>query len=247
MLGAYGAKHIVIGHTPSLQGIIIQYDGRLARIDTGNSRYYDGPLELARDRRRHADSPHGEKVGAMKPIRLALRALSPSPFRRRPAASAADPLFASSDPIQLDDQGAACLPRCATAIRQAPVSGVLVDPERAKLADQSAASRNYPPDLGNLRFRAAARRLHRAAAGDVPVRRAEEVEAGHPLPQFGVVPAICAARICRLPSVQPAHAAELPGAAREHHYQGDDGRPIASARRLLHRGPEGCRQAQGIA
>jgi hypothetical protein len=44
VLSAYGAKHLVIGHTPSLQGIIIQYDGRLARIDTGNSRYYGGPL-----------------------------------------------------------------------------------------------------------------------------------------------------------------------------------------------------------
>jgi len=44
VLGAYGAKHLVIGHTPSLQGIIIQYDGRLARIDTGISRYYGGPL-----------------------------------------------------------------------------------------------------------------------------------------------------------------------------------------------------------
>jgi hypothetical protein len=44
ILNAYGAKHLVIGHTPSLQGIIIQYDGRLARIDTGNSRYYGGPL-----------------------------------------------------------------------------------------------------------------------------------------------------------------------------------------------------------
>jgi len=44
VLSAYGAKHLVIGHTPSLKGIIIQYDGRLARIDTGNSRYYGGPL-----------------------------------------------------------------------------------------------------------------------------------------------------------------------------------------------------------
>jgi hypothetical protein len=44
VLSAYGAKHLVIAHTPSLQGIIIQYDGRLARIDTGNSRYYGGPL-----------------------------------------------------------------------------------------------------------------------------------------------------------------------------------------------------------
>ena len=44
VLSAYGAKHIVIAHTPSLQGILIQYDGRLARIDTGISHYYGGPL-----------------------------------------------------------------------------------------------------------------------------------------------------------------------------------------------------------
>ena len=44
VLSAYGAKHLIIGHTPSLQGIVIQYDGRLARIDTGNSLYYGGPL-----------------------------------------------------------------------------------------------------------------------------------------------------------------------------------------------------------
>ena len=44
VLAAYGAKRLVIGHTPSLQGIVITNDGRLARIDTGNSRYYGGPL-----------------------------------------------------------------------------------------------------------------------------------------------------------------------------------------------------------
>ena len=44
MLAAYGAKHIVIGHTPSLKGILIEDGGRLARIDTGNSLYYGGPL-----------------------------------------------------------------------------------------------------------------------------------------------------------------------------------------------------------
>jgi hypothetical protein len=44
VLSAYGAKHLVIGHTPRLEGILIQYDGGLARIDTGNSRYYGGPL-----------------------------------------------------------------------------------------------------------------------------------------------------------------------------------------------------------
>jgi len=44
VLASYGAKRLVIGHTPSLQGIQITNGGRLARIDTGNSRYYGGPL-----------------------------------------------------------------------------------------------------------------------------------------------------------------------------------------------------------
>ena len=44
VLGAYGAKRLVIGHTPSLKGIQITGNGRLARIDTGNSAYYGGVL-----------------------------------------------------------------------------------------------------------------------------------------------------------------------------------------------------------
>ncbi|MEA3066611.1 MAG: hypothetical protein QOK41_18 [Sphingomonadales bacterium] len=44
VLAAYGAKRLVIGHTPSLKGIQITLGGRLARIDTGDSRYYGGPL-----------------------------------------------------------------------------------------------------------------------------------------------------------------------------------------------------------
>jgi hypothetical protein len=44
VLSAYGAQRMVIAHTPSLQGIQITNDGRLARIDTGISRYYGGPL-----------------------------------------------------------------------------------------------------------------------------------------------------------------------------------------------------------
>jgi hypothetical protein len=44
VLAAYGAQRLVIGHTPSLKGIQIIGNGRLARIDTGNSRYYGGPL-----------------------------------------------------------------------------------------------------------------------------------------------------------------------------------------------------------
>jgi hypothetical protein len=44
VLKAYGAQRLVIGHTPSLKGIQISPDGRLARIDSGNSIYYGGPL-----------------------------------------------------------------------------------------------------------------------------------------------------------------------------------------------------------
>ena len=44
VLGAYGAQRLVIAHTPSLKGIEITGNGRLARIDTGNSRFYGGPL-----------------------------------------------------------------------------------------------------------------------------------------------------------------------------------------------------------
>jgi hypothetical protein len=44
VLAAYGAQRLVIGHTPILSGIAITNGGRLARIDTGNSRYYGGPL-----------------------------------------------------------------------------------------------------------------------------------------------------------------------------------------------------------
>ena len=44
VLAAYRAKHIVIGHTPSLKGITILYGGKLARVDTGISRHYNGTL-----------------------------------------------------------------------------------------------------------------------------------------------------------------------------------------------------------
>jgi hypothetical protein len=44
VLSAYGAQRMVIGHTPDLKGIEFLGNDRLARIDTGNSRYYGGPL-----------------------------------------------------------------------------------------------------------------------------------------------------------------------------------------------------------
>ena len=53
VLKAYGAKRIVVGHTPNLKGIQILYGGQLVTIDTGNSRYYGGPpsyLEIVGDK-----------------------------------------------------------------------------------------------------------------------------------------------------------------------------------------------------
>ena len=44
ILSAYGAKRIVIGHTPSLSGIVMLYGGRLIRIDTGITSVYGGKL-----------------------------------------------------------------------------------------------------------------------------------------------------------------------------------------------------------
>jgi hypothetical protein len=53
VLAATGAKRVVVAHTPNLAGIAITNGGRLARIDTGISRYYGGTLswlEISGDR-----------------------------------------------------------------------------------------------------------------------------------------------------------------------------------------------------
>lgn len=53
VLARYGATRLVVGHTPSITGIVAARDGRLIRIDTGMSSYYGGPpsfLEILGDR-----------------------------------------------------------------------------------------------------------------------------------------------------------------------------------------------------
>jgi len=53
VLAAYGAKRIIVGHTPNLKGIQILEGGRLVTIDTGNSSYYGGTpsyLEIVGDK-----------------------------------------------------------------------------------------------------------------------------------------------------------------------------------------------------
>jgi hypothetical protein len=44
LLSAYGAKRIVIGHTPNLSGIALLHGGRLICIDTGISNVYGGKV-----------------------------------------------------------------------------------------------------------------------------------------------------------------------------------------------------------
>jgi hypothetical protein len=58
LLSAYGAKRIVIGHTPILSGIAVLYGGRLIRIDTGISAFYGGKLS-------YLDILDGEPVAHM--------------------------------------------------------------------------------------------------------------------------------------------------------------------------------------
>ena len=216
VLAAYGAKRLVIGHTPSLPGIVITNGGRLARIDTGISRYYGGPLswlEIVGD----TLIPHTvQEVGAMKAIRfVAALSLSRWPWRPPAAAQAPTPLFASSDPIQLDDQGAAHLP---DAQPQSPGAG-------RRHADR-CSGQSLPISLplrGITRRTRRSATSRRCASTSRRRRRRRPLFAGQKrlklvthCRQSAGVPAICAARICRLPAVQSADAAELPGAAREH-------------------------------
>jgi len=44
VLKNYGAKRMIVGHTPAKKPIAILYGGKLARIDTAMSRFYGGPL-----------------------------------------------------------------------------------------------------------------------------------------------------------------------------------------------------------
>ncbi|HXG80742.1 MAG TPA: hypothetical protein VNJ05_02970, partial [Sphingomicrobium sp.] len=53
VLKNYGVKRIVVGHTPSLQGIVSGANGKLWRADSANSRAYGGKpsyLEIVGDR-----------------------------------------------------------------------------------------------------------------------------------------------------------------------------------------------------
>ena len=67
VLAATGAKRIVVGHTPSLSGIVTAHGGRLVRIDSGISRHYGGPLtwlEIVGDRVTPRSVPRPQAGGA---------------------------------------------------------------------------------------------------------------------------------------------------------------------------------------
>ncbi|MBX7459024.1 metallophosphoesterase [Qipengyuania sp. 1NDH17] len=62
VLSRYGARRLVVAHTPSIEGIVDDLDGKLLRIDTGISAHYGGPAsylviegEEVRAFRREAD------------------------------------------------------------------------------------------------------------------------------------------------------------------------------------------------
>ena len=48
VLAAYGAKRIIVGHTPATKGIKASYGGKLIQIDTGMSEYYKGTRSYLR-------------------------------------------------------------------------------------------------------------------------------------------------------------------------------------------------------
>jgi hypothetical protein len=69
VLTNYGVKRIVVGHTPSLQGIIEGAGGKLWRADSANSRAYGGPpsyLEIVGDKvtPHRVQRPPGKKWGS---------------------------------------------------------------------------------------------------------------------------------------------------------------------------------------
>jgi hypothetical protein len=46
VLGALGAKRMVVGHTVQQRGITDACEGTLWRIDVGLAAYYGGPIEV---------------------------------------------------------------------------------------------------------------------------------------------------------------------------------------------------------
>jgi Calcineurin-like phosphoesterase len=56
VLAAYGARRMIVAHTPSLEGIVSRPDGRLIRADTGISSHYGGPHSYLEIHHGHTDA-----------------------------------------------------------------------------------------------------------------------------------------------------------------------------------------------
>ena len=217
VLAAYGAQQLVIGHTPDLKGIEIHYgNGRLARIDTGNLALLRRPPELARDRRRHDDPPHRKRSpcdGGHE--RIALRACSPLAIfgagqpRSRRSRCSPPPTRSTSTSRR----------RCRLSSRN---RAEVASPGHADRSERPAASRSPSASRGITRatrdicdFPPLRVEFTRRPAGDSLFAGQRKLKLVTHCRNDAVVPAICAARICRLPPVQCAHSAQLPRPARE--------------------------------
>ena len=247
VLAAYGAQRLVIGHTPSLDGHR-DHQRRPARAH----RYRHFALlrraaELARDRRRPDDPAHCAEVGADEDGAMQSHWPSCAGLRSRPAAAAG----AAQAPVRQRRRRSTSRSRRRSPTLDpqprgaARVAGTLTDPSGQSPTDQPRAARDHPPHSRHLRLPAAARRVHRAAAGRLAVRRPEAAEARHPLPAARAGSSKCAARIFRLPDVQSADPAQLPRAARQHRLSSTtSGRPIVSRVGFFLEDLERRRQAQ---
>lgn len=70
VLAAYGARRMVVAHTPSLEGIVSRPDGRLIRADTGISAHYGGPRSYLEIHHGHTDAWESRSGGEWQKNRL---------------------------------------------------------------------------------------------------------------------------------------------------------------------------------
>ena len=169
---------------------------------------------LARDPRRQIGCPHSDKERQMKlMVALVLAVLALGTRAAAAPAEPAKPLFATDEVIRLTLRGAIDSLSKGGPDSRATIPAVLsvagtADTLPVQLSLRGITRRKrdicqFPP----LRVD-----VQPDPAGDVFVRRAAQVEAGHALPPGAGLPAICADGICHLPAVQPADSAQHPGA-----------------------------------
>ena len=178
-----GARHIVVGHTPDLKGITILYGGKLARIDTGISRHYDGPLTLARDRRRDHDPAQraGDRAMMRRLAAVLLLALPPSPpaAARRPS-----PCSPATRRCRITIEAPFERLFARPRLRRSRSPASLTDPRGNRLPITVELARASP---GGPRTSAPSRRSRVRFTAPPPATSpfagAEEAQARHPLPQ----------------------------------------------------------------